>query len=156
MNVNFEPVIRNTVRAVIIREQHILLLRKSSETRGEHFALPGGKQDAGETLHQALYRECLEEIDAEVEVLELIYVVDYFKQRSSQMGITRHQVEFLFSCTVADSYMPHNGSQPDRRQLEVSWVGLDNLKLIPLLPKSIATWIADSDQADRTYMGLIN
>ena len=51
---NLTPQIRNAVRAVILRDDRILLLRKSGGEQGERFALPGGAQDLGETLRQAL------------------------------------------------------------------------------------------------------
>ena len=46
---NLELNIRNAVRAVIIRDGRILLLRKEYEDGSEQFALPGGGQDTGET-----------------------------------------------------------------------------------------------------------
>ena len=154
---NIEPNIRNAVRALIIRDHHILLLRKGGDIRGERYALPGGAQDAGETLHQALYRECMEEIGAEVEILDLIHVADYHRQRSGLPATTRHQIEFLFACAVADSYVPHSGSHPDSHQLEVIWASLDELMEMPLLPKSIAAWIVNPDKlSSRVYMGLIH
>ena len=72
---NLTPVIRNAVRALIIREGRILLLRKEDE-RGERFALPGGAQDLGETLEQALNRECQEEIGTGVQIIDLVHVAD--------------------------------------------------------------------------------
>ena len=65
---NLIPGIRNAVRAIIVRDAHILLLRKQGGGPGDRFALPGGGQDAGETLFQALQRECQEEIGTSVEV----------------------------------------------------------------------------------------
>lgn len=153
---NVEPVIRNGVRALIIRGDHVLLLRKGGDERGEHYAFPGGAQDPGETLQQTLYRECLEEIDTEVEVLDLIHVADWYKQRSAQPQTVRHQVEFLFSCSVPDSYEPHNGPHPDRHQLDVIWARLDKLGNLRVLPKSTASWIKiPGEAAGRVYQGLI-
>jgi len=50
------PPIRNTARALIRRDNNILLLRKNGYADGDRFALPGGGQDPGETLEQALSR----------------------------------------------------------------------------------------------------
>lgn len=154
---NLEPCIRNAVRALVIRDDHILLLRKGGDERGERYALPGGAQDAGETLHQALHRECLEEIGTETEILELVHVADYRRKRSGSPPTIRHQVEFLFSCSVPDSYLPHNGSHPDGHQIEVVWARLDAIEDMQLLPKSIASCIANPQQAGgRIYLGLIS
>ena len=51
-----DPLIRNAARALIRRNGSILLLRKHDEFRGERFAFPGGAQEPGETLQQALDR----------------------------------------------------------------------------------------------------
>ena len=155
---NLEPTIRNAVRALIIRDGRILLLRKGGDERGERYAFPGGAQDPGETLEQALHRECLEEIDTETEILDLIHVADFYRRRSGSPPTIRHQIEFLFSCSVPESYVPHNGSHPDGHQLEVVWAGLDVLGDIQLLPKSIASRIANPPQQSdkQVYLGLIS
>ena len=80
---NIEPGIRNGVRAVIVRERQLLLLRKAYEDGSERYVLPGGAQDQGETLTEALQRECREEIDTEVMVSGLLYLADYFKPRET-------------------------------------------------------------------------
>ncbi len=59
--------IRNSVKAIILVDGEILLIKnKISE---EHFYLcPGGGQEHGETFHATLQRECLEEICASVHI----------------------------------------------------------------------------------------
>ena len=71
---NLLPLIRNAARALILRDGEILLLRKEDDDGSERYALPGGAQDPGETLRQALNRECLEEIGTEVEIRDLLHV----------------------------------------------------------------------------------
>jgi len=124
-----EPIIapiRNTVRALILQDNNVLLLRKDGYEGGQRFALPGGGQDLGETLEQALNRECLEEIGTRVEAHDLVYVADCFKPRDTTPHSTRHLVEFLFACTVPGDYVPVNGHHPDKHQVEVVWVGLES------------------------------
>ena len=62
------PDIRNAVRAIIVRDDRVLLLRKGGDGRGERFALPGGGQEAGESLADALLRECREEIGTTITI----------------------------------------------------------------------------------------
>lgn len=54
---------------------------------------PGGKIESGETSQQALKREIREELDAEIEVGELIITIDY---DYPQFHLTMH----CFRCTL--------------------------------------------------------
>jgi ADP-ribose pyrophosphatase YjhB (NUDIX family) len=148
------PDIRNAARALIIRQEKILLLRKEGGGRGERFALPGGAQDPGETLKEALNRECMEEIGTTVEVGDLIHVADFFKLRDTEPPTRRHLVEFLFQCTIADDYSPRNGYRPDKHQVEVVWADLSAVAQLPLFPQFLSTSIPKYKDADRNlYLG---
>jgi len=151
------PPIRNAARALILQGDKILLLRKDGYDTGERFALPGGGQDLGETLEQALIRECMEEIGTRVEIRDLVFVADAFKPRDTPPGGTRHLVEFLFACTVPDDYVPVNGHHPDKHQVEVVWSRLDELADMPLYPRSLAPYLANSSEiAGSVYLGTID
>jgi len=151
---NLIPDIRNAVRAVIIRNDQVLLLRKAGGDRGERYALPGGAQNLGETLTQALMRECLEEIGSAIEVVALMNVADYFKTRETEPPSTRHMVEFLFRCSVPDDYVAHSGIKPDKGQVDVVWVNLARLAAIPLYPESLSHWLLEGIPRDTTlYKG---
>jgi ADP-ribose pyrophosphatase YjhB (NUDIX family) len=45
-----EPNIRNAVRALIVRDQAVLVQKKWAEHRGTWYTLPGGGQDVNKTL----------------------------------------------------------------------------------------------------------
>jgi ADP-ribose pyrophosphatase YjhB (NUDIX family) len=153
---NLFPVIRNAVRAVIIRDRALLLLHKDGYPKGERYALPGGAQDTGETLESALQRECLEEIGTEVEIIRLAHVADYFKRRDSEPDGHKHLVEFLFLCHVADDYRPRSGHHPDRHQVDVVWAPLDQLDELPLHPASMGRILRQGLPLEGlTYLGLI-
>ncbi len=151
------PPIRNTVRALIRQGHNILLLRKDGYAGGERFALPGGGQDLGETLEQALNRECLEEIGTRVEIHALVHVADCFKPRETAPPSTRQLVEYLFACAVPDGYVPGNGRHPDKHQVEVLWTRLDTLAGLPLYPRSLARYLADPRPGTApVYLGSID
>jgi 8-oxo-dGTP diphosphatase len=151
------PPIRNAARALILQKDNILLLRKDGYETGERFALPGGGQDLGETLAQALNRECMEEIGTRVEIRDLLFVADCLKPRDTTPRSTRHLVEFLFACTVHDGYVPMNGHHPDKHQVEVVWAGLDELAGMPIYPRSLAPYLADAGENTGTiYLGTID
>ena len=153
---NLTPDIRNAVRAVIVRNDQVLLLKKTGGARGKRYALPGGAQDPGETLAQALNRECLEEIGSAVEILALMNVADHFKARETDPPSTRHVVEFLFRCTVPADYVAQNGIKPDKSQIDVVWLKLVDLAAAPLYPESLSHWLPEGIlRATNVYLGTI-
>lgn len=154
---NLTPGVRNAVRALIIEDGRILLLRKQGGTQGERYALPGGAQESGETLIQALQRECREEIGSEVCIRDLLHLADWFKPRETVPPSTRHLVEFLFDCTLPPGYRPHNGHRPDKHQVEVIWVGLSDLTDIRLLPRTLAGFLSNYPGAGSgVYLGTLD
>ena len=154
---NLLPLIRNAARALILRDGQILLLRKDGDARGERFALPGGAQDPGETLQQALNRECLEEIGTEVQIRDLLHVADWFKPRDTEPPSTKHLVEFLFACEVTADYQPRSGHHPDKHQVGVVWMPLAEIESIPLQPAAMAGYLARLPaRGERVYLGLID
>jgi 8-oxo-dGTP diphosphatase len=148
------PDIRNAARALIIRQDRILLLRKEGGGRGVRYALPGGAQDPGENLKDALNRECEEEIGTAVDIGELLHVAEFFKLRDTQPPSRRHLVEFLFQCDVPGNYSPHNGYRPDKHQIDVVWADLDGLASLPIFPRYLSSCIPYSGGENRThYLG---
>lgn len=152
------PVIRNTARALIIRGGQLLLLRKVNEAMGEHFVLPGGAQEIGESLAQALQRECFEEIGAEVELESLCYLAEYFKPRDSEPSSYKHMIEFIFRCRVPADYTPCMGPKPDGCQVGVVWLPFSTLDNIVIYPPSMAGYLQTAQAMDRpaAYLGMID
>ncbi len=138
---NITPPIRNAVRALIVENGQILLLHKNGGPRGERFVLPGGAQDLGETAHQALQRECMEEIGASVTVGALVHVADFFKDRGTEPPTVRQHLELWFSCRLPAGYIPANGSSPDKHQEGVEWVSLNDLSDRCFYPPPFAPYV---------------
>lgn len=65
-----------SAHVVIIKDGNVLLLKRSStdEWMPNHYGLPGGKLDNGETLSEAATRECKEEINLHVSPKDLIFL----------------------------------------------------------------------------------
>jgi ADP-ribose pyrophosphatase YjhB (NUDIX family) len=133
--------IRNSVRALIVRKDQVLLLHKRKRDDDSRYALPGGGQDRGETLHECLLRECCEEIAAKVSIVGLAHVANAFKPLDAKMVSFRQQVEFIFHCEVPKNYKPRQGHRPDKNQVGVEWVSLRRLDEIDLRPRGMATLI---------------
>ncbi|MGB5604637.1 MAG: NUDIX domain-containing protein, partial [Gammaproteobacteria bacterium] len=131
-----------------------LLQRKVEDSGAEYYVLPGGAQEHGECLTDALRRECEEEIGARIEVIDLLFVGDYFKLRRTTPPSTRQLLEFLFACTVAPDYVPRNGPRPDKHQVDVLWVRVDDLSQLNLVPADYADLLLERGQS-RVYVGQV-
>lgn len=148
-----QPDIRSAARALIVRDDAILLLRKEYENGDIAYALPGGAQEASETLCATLGRECLEEIGCEVEVQGLACVAEYFRRRSSAPAQVRHLLECLFRCDVPADYVPGNGAKPDKHQVDVEWLPIARLEQENLSHPFLTGAVARGTQ-DAVYLGV--
>ena len=151
---NLDENIRIAVRALIKRGTKVLVQRKVYEDGTERFVLPGGGPQSNETLEQGLVRECLEEIGTEVQIKKLLHIADFFKQRDTEPPSTRHQLEVIFLCEVADTYQAGNGPHPDKHQVDVIW--LENAHQHDAFwPTGLAGNISVTASAQPVYLGLI-
>ena len=150
--------LRNSVKAVIIQGNKLLVLRKK-DLEGAYTVLPGGGQKHSETLHQALRREVIEEIGARVKIGRLLYIREYFSEKHAfpLQDHSLHQVEFFFKCKLLEAYQPKNGQGPDPHQLEVIWVRLDQLDQVNFYPISLRKILVDLKNDDSpVYLGECN
>lgn len=150
--------LRNSVKAVIIQGNKLLVLRKK-DLEGAYTVLPGGGQKHSETLHQALRREVIEEIGARVKIGRLLHIREYFSEKHGFALEDRslHQVEFFFKCKLLEDYQPKNGKSPDPHQKEVVWVRLDQLDQINFYPITLRKILIDlKDDDSPIYLGECN
>jgi 8-oxo-dGTP diphosphatase len=63
----FQDTYRLSVHAVIVNPDRQILQLKATYD-GERWGLPGGSLEPGETIHEAIVRECREELGCELEV----------------------------------------------------------------------------------------
>ena len=150
--------IRNCAKALIIRDRQVLLIEKRVGD-ANWFVFPGGGQERGETLEEALQRECMEEIGTHVVVGPLRFVREYVgsKHEFGDSHQDRHHVELLFLCDVPDDYQPRMGEAPDEEQIRVDWIPLENLNEEPVFPRTLAKAIAQGDLSNLdVYWGDVN
>lgn len=137
--------IRNSAKALIIRDGCLLVMRMQDE-RGVFFILPGGGQEPGETLAQAVRRECAEELGARVEVHELRFIREY-------IGPT-HQVEFIFRCKLISEPGAADALVPDTGQLGFDWLPLSRLMETLFYPLGLRPLLDGAPAADQAiYLG---
>jgi ADP-ribose pyrophosphatase YjhB (NUDIX family) len=111
------------VGGVAVRDGALLLVRRGRGPAAGEWSVPGGRVEAGETLHAAVVRELLEETGLEV-------VVDRFLGWVERIGEEHHFVILDFAVTpLDDSESPVAGDDA----AEVGWVplsGLSELRLV--------------------------
>ncbi|MFP4351434.1 MAG: NUDIX domain-containing protein [Puniceicoccaceae bacterium] len=150
--------IRHACRAVILRDGRLLSI-KMCDRSGIFYILPGGGQRHGETMREALRRECLEEINLEVSVGRLLYVREYIGRNHSFSKYHRdfHQVETVFSCSIPPGAEPGAGSETDRKQIGIEWLDLETLSAVRFLPTDAVPVIQrELEQGSDLYLGDIN
>lgn len=150
--------IRNSAKAIIIKDGK-LLCTKNKDHFGIFYLLPGGGQNKGENIIEALKRECKEEIGAEVEVGDLKFVRDYigknheFKEWDSDV----HQIEYMFICFLKGEINYEKANEKDAYQIGLEWIDLKNLKEVRIYPKKLSEVIKeDGSFEDIVYLGDVN
>jgi 8-oxo-dGTP diphosphatase len=151
--------VRTSAKAIILHDGKLLAL-KFQDDKGYWYELPGGGQEPGETLPEAVRRECLEEAGADVEVGELMFVRDYIGKNhefaNQGTSATFHQVELMFACTMSDPTQIRVGLVPDTCQVSVEWLALEKLDRYRLYPLALRPLIATHRPGTPVYLGDVN
>jgi 8-oxo-dGTP pyrophosphatase MutT (NUDIX family) len=79
--------------------RYLYLMRNDPKHPGA-WGLPGGKLDAGETLLQAIERECVEELGSMPDYLKLVPLEKF---TTTDYGFSYH----TFFCSVEHEFCPH-------------------------------------------------
>ncbi len=143
---------RNSAKAVILKDNKLLAIEKVDRD-GQWYLLPGGGQEFGETLIDALKRECLEEIGAEVEVGNMILCREYIGRNHefAETDSDFHQVEFYFLCTLTSDVNENSATKPDIGQTGIRWLSLSGDNNIRLYPKFLLSELKSISEF--TYYG---
>ena len=148
--------IRNSIKALIIQDGAILLTKNRDE-QGEFYILPGGGQEIGETMEEALHRECAEEISCAVEIGPLRLIREYIGDRHETGVYSQlHQIEFMFLCQISEG-TPCMGQTPDTMQTGVEWIPLADFPSIRVFPARLKEFVkANGSIEGPIYMGDTN
>ena len=132
--------IRNTAKAIIIKDGKILVNRCHDKQFGDYFSLPGGGQHQYETLQDAVVRECLEETGYAVTpvryaaLCETIFTnAEYRKKHPDHT----HRMYHVFICEITDA-KPVIATEKDNAQVGSEWIDInwiaaaDSTRLFPM------------------------
>lgn len=120
---NTEKAIINVVGAIIRRGDVFLVgQRPVGKTQGGLWEFMGGKIEKGETPERALARECLEELDLEIQNERIVdSVVHEYPEKTIRLT--------LLTCE------PKPGSEPRALEhQEIRWVTPDEMRDMPFCP----------------------
>ena len=103
--------------AVLVKDEHVLLIRRANEPFKDFWDFPGGFLNCGEHPESGLKREVFEELNVNMEIAELIgfYMDNYGESGESTLNI-------YYSGSIV------NGSMyPNSEVSEVRWFDLQKL-----------------------------
>lgn len=152
--------IRNSVKAVLIKGEKVLLT-KNQDQEGYFYLYPGGGQEHSETLPAALQRECMEETGYEIEVGELLHIREYIgkNHEHSTFDFDVHQVEYYFRCEIKNDHnAPAVPTNPDSHQVGTEWVPVEDLLQYRLYPRNLRKYVMKHSKGEKAlvYLGDIN
>ncbi|MGW7362668.1 NUDIX domain-containing protein [Streptomyces sp. NPDC054841] len=148
--------IRNSAKAVVLHNDQVLLLQ-AIWNDGLGYFLPGGGQDPGETLGEAVVREVREETGLDVDVVRLLWVREYIGPRhpSVEEDADTHRVDVIFLCRPVGEPGALGGHAEDEAQIGIEWVDVARVPQLAFYPRPLAPMIADLTTADgrNPYVG---
>ena len=106
------------VSAAIIRDNRVLIVRRATPPAEGLYTLPGGGVEAGESLHEAIKREVLEETGIDIEPITLAGHREAIK-RDADGKIARHFVIMAFACRWIAGEPALNEELSEARWLEL-------------------------------------
>jgi ADP-ribose pyrophosphatase YjhB (NUDIX family) len=120
------------VGGVIVAGEQVVLIKRGSEPLKGRWNLPGGVVEVGETLHEALVRELLEETGLEVEVGPVIEVFDRIT-RDADGRVRFHYVLVDYLCWPVAGTLRAGSDVDDAR-----WAQAGNLAAFDVTDKAAA------------------
>lgn len=132
--------IRSAAKAIIIKENQILLNRCRHKDGSVYYDLPGGGQHKYESLEDAVIREVKEETGFDVIIrgfaalAEEIYTDEGLRERFPDYT---HRILHIFLAEIADEH-PDAPTEKDYGMEESEWIAIDQIPNLPeIRPKGL-------------------
>ena len=118
---------------VIIHDNKILLHRN---VNSDHYALPGGRVEIGESSEKTVKREIMEETGKEIELTGYVATIENFFEME---GRRYHEIFFVHQAEFKDEkdrkIVDTIKNIEGKDYLKYEWIDLDEKDRCPLLPK---------------------
>jgi 8-oxo-dGTP diphosphatase len=149
--------IRSSVNALIIEDNRVLTIKKQDKDIFEYI-LPGGGQEFGETLIDALHREVREEVGSSIKNTKLVFVREYIgkNHEHSERDKSLHIISHIFTCDIEEENKYQ--LEPDPDQIGLEWIEIKELKNYNFYPKDFIAILMElnAEKRNETYIGDIN
>jgi 8-oxo-dGTP pyrophosphatase MutT (NUDIX family) len=123
---------RVSAYAVIIENEKILLIK----THNHRYYFPGGGVDVGEALSDAVKREAREELNADIQVGDLMYADDMIYYHDP-VGRAAHLIRLFYDCRLLTRDFTQANAVERDEILSIEWVSLRDARASDFLP---STW----------------
>jgi 8-oxo-dGTP pyrophosphatase MutT (NUDIX family) len=130
------------VKAIVVQGHQLVAVKKRGGS-GAIYSFPGGGQERGETLADAVRREFQEEAGHEVEVGELAFVREYIGVHHDYAATEAdvHLVDHLFLCTLREPSRPLRAQNPDPDQVDIVWLPVEELESRNFAPRALIPYL---------------
>lgn len=138
---------RNSAKAIIFKDGKMLATKIKDEDE-IFYIMPGGGQEVGETLEEAVKREVAEEFGILVKPISLEFVIE------GVTGEKFHRIDLVFLCEYLDVIYDAE-IKGDKNQIGYDWLTVDNLMNEPLYPSRLREQIMNLHKKNNTtvYLG---
>lgn len=149
--------VRTAAKAIITEDGRILTVKIRADD-GAYYILPGGGQRPGETLVEALQREVMEELGADIEVGPLACVREYISAHHefAELEGEEHSIEFCFNCSLRSGPSREAQTEPDTGQVAFEWLELAKLEGYPFWPRTLIPILKGKRPGAPVYLGDVN
>ena len=126
---------RVAVRGIIVKNGALFCqcLKADDGAKKDFWCTPGGGLEAGESLHEGLTRELIEETGVTPIIEKLLFIQQYHDEK-------REYLEFFFNVTNVDDFEDidlASTTHGDKEIAEYGFVDLTQVNLLPVFLKDI-------------------
>jgi len=108
------------VGAIVWKEERFLLIRRGQPPRKGGWSIPGGRQEAGETVHEAVHREIREEAGIDIEITGVAAVVDLIDRDDAVINHHYTVIDMLAEWRAGEARAGDDA-------MDTAWVALDEI-----------------------------